>query len=281
MQLSNFFSFFLQQNHTNKCHLCVCVYLQLANDHKYTVMLAETMCNVLAYDLCRLEKIKYNEVLSLEAATREIISYEIKLSHRYELLAKILRRSEMLARECHLTAFSLNPAWRNYMTLVNFHKQYESSKRYQSLDGFNSILGAPTIEHNEYDPKANPVQSMLEGDKLATQLSKSDLWDDLASVITNPRIKTLRWSTNNWTELRQLCQHIHDEPDYKMCLIRQNVAAPDRNGLWYARQNNRELAKRLLHRTINKLAYRKSKWQRRKYVCCFEASSGLKGFVQM
>lgn len=238
------------------------------------------MCNVLTYDLCRLETIKYDATLSLEEATRAIISYEIKLSYRYELLAKIVRRSAMLTRECLLTVFSLNPAWKNYMALAEFHNHCSSSKHYQSLDGLNSIIGH--VEHSDYDPTVNPVQSMQQGDKLAVRLdNKYDLWDDLVTVIINPRVKTLRWSTNNWSELQKLCLRFHNQPDYKVCLIKQNVAAANRNGLWYARGNSRELARRMLHRTIKRLMHRKLKFERRRYACCHNTSGELVGFLEI
>lgn len=255
--------------------------LQLVNDHRYTDMLAETMCNVLSSDLCRLETIKFDTKLSVDVATEKIISHEIKLSHRYELLANILHRSQMLSRECLLTVFSLNPSWKNYITLVEFHKRYSSSERYCSLNGLNSILGAQTIEENGYVPEVNPVQSILQGDKLATQLDKSGLWNDLVAIIINPRIKTLRWTANNWSELREMCQKLCTEPNHKVSLIKQNVAAMDRKLLRYARENVRVLAKRLFCRTLKRLSNRKLKQERRRHVCCLDEDGEVLGFVQM
>lgn len=240
------------------------------------------MCNVLSDDLCHLETIKFDEKLSLDAATQKIIAYEIKLSARYELLAKILRRSEMLSRECLLTAFSLNPTWNIYMALTELHKKYSSSKCVQTVAGFSSILSAQTIETSDYDPTMNPVESILKGDKLATRLDKTNMWADLAAVIINPRIKTLQWSSSNWPELRKECQRFLNEPDHKICMIRKNVAAMNETGqqLRFAQENKRVLARRLLRRTIKHLSYRKLKHERRKHVCVLDKSGGLTGFVQ-
>lgn len=251
----------------------------MATDHKHTAMLAEMMCFVLSYDLCRLEKIKFDGKLSIEQAAKEIILQELKLSHRYELLARILRKSVMLSRECLLTVFSLNPTWYNYTKLLDFQKRFSESPGYQSMDGLNSILSVHPNERNGCDPLADPVQSILQGDKLATQLDRMDLWNDLATVIINPRIKTLRWSRHNWPELSRDCLRYIDTPELKVSLIKQNAMAMNK-GLRYARQNSLELAKRLLRRTISRLSYRKTKHTQRKFVCIFDRNGGLSGFVR-
>lgn len=252
--------------------------LQLATDHKFTGMLAETMCNVLSYDLCRLETIKFNAKLTVEEAAKEIIAHEIKLSHRYELLARILRKSVMLSRECLLTVFSLNPSWYNYTKLLDFQTRFEESPGYQSMDGLNSILSVHTNEQNGCDPLADPVQSILHGDKLATQLDQLGLWNDLTTVIINPRIKTLRWSRHNWPELSHECLRYIDEPELKVASIKQNAMAMNK-GLRYVRQNSVELAKRLLQRAISRLSYRKSKHNQRKFYSVSLPNGGLLGFV--
>lgn len=257
-------------------------FLQIWNDHQFTEMVTETLCVVLSFDLSRLETIKYDPTLSLDDATKRIISQEIKLSYRYELLSKVLRRSEMLSRECLLTAFSLNPSWKNLMALKAFHEQCSSSKRYQSLDGLSSILAAQTMDHHDYDPQADPVQAILHADKLATKLAKGNLWNDLTAVINGPRIKTLRWSTiDNWPELLQSCQRLLADPKYKVSWIRQNVAASGTNlqQFRFARANHLVLTKRLLNQTIQKLSKNKLKNSRIQFLAVYYRDDFL-GYVK-
>lgn len=246
-------------------------------------MLAEAMVDVLVSDICRLDAIRCDESLSIKIATDRIQCHEEKMSKRYILLAKILQRSTVLHRECLLTAFSLHPNWANYTALKVVHKKIASSKQFQMVDGMSSILPAEVTQMKNYNAMADPMRLQLKGDQLGTKLAKSGLYDDLATVVMSPRIKTLCWSKSNWPKLQKVCQQFLDDPKYKTRLISQTVAAvnKDHKILRYVNAQSMVLPRRWLDRTVKRLKNRKARHRNKRYVTCANTDGDLMGFTML
>lgn len=243
-------------------------------------MMTETLCCILAKDLCQLETIKCDDRHSMEVIVNTICHSEIRMSRRYEKLAKIVRRSELLYRECMLTAFSLNPSWNNYETLMLFHEMHSSTKYYETLD---HLMTNECVEFTDDDVVMDSLDIFLQNDKFAMKLYTFGLLEEFAAIITFPRIKALHMDVHRWDDLQPKCVRLVEEADYKLNLIRGNIRELHEHGRESsnAHENNLSLAESLFIRAERRLKAQMLEYQQSTFACILDKNDGIAGFVPM
>lgn len=197
-----------------------------------------------------------------------VTQMETSLSHRYTYLAKIYTPFPEVARECILTAFSLNPCDRTYSDVRHcahqFWAQMKSSQvayrtRQQSNISrhFRSLCSNDDGKENKaYNPKAMP--SFIYDHPALQKCITEELANDLMNLINAPRIKTLSWSVSSWSELESRCGLLLDNSEFKRRNIAMNLPQANKK-LKYVHMQEIDLMKCVLKSRVQQLGEIKAK----------------------
>lgn len=195
--------------------------------HFYVIRLL----NVIVAELNYVQEKRYDE----EFDAAQIMELERKIAPRFLLIGQALGEYEAVARECILTAFSLDSSTENYKKVLLMARQLYSyleindrgyTSKWYSNSYIDSIragsLGYNIPSTSNYDETQAP-SLILTSLKIFTETMRQDI----CNVLFGARLEQLSW-TETWPNLNRHCRELLDAKKKIEIIDKQTASANEK-----------------------------------------------------